>query len=229
MRKLIITGIITVLSVLTWTCYIQYDTKKFIEELPQEPPTKQHVDGNKKDSRDTLRDGDIETTQTKHENTSIFSSEKKQEDSAQPNESGADTGREVDASVLGQTPSDNGISPELIKVFKEIQPIYKEMEEIVSKIAPLNRQMQKTRVLKQAIWSELETVKDPDEGKKLSEELESLTQLEQEAGSKMLKLQGKLIPSENKLKRILSEYGFRSQREFETNHIETYKTWVSEQ
>ena len=229
MRKLIVVSIIIVLSVISWTCYMQYDTNKFIKELSQEPSPKQQVDGNKKDSGDTLVDGDSENTQSRQENTSALTSEDDKGDNVQPNHISTGTGRKVDALDHGQTPSDNGISPELIKVFTEIKPIYKEMEEIVSKLVPRNRQMHKIRIRKQAIWSELETVTDPDKGIKLSKELESLTKLEQETGSEMLKLQDKLTPFETELKRILNEYGFQSQREFESTYMKTYKTWVSEQ
>ena len=163
MRKLIFAGIIAVLSMIAWACYMQYDKKKFIEELSQEPPPKQQVNSTTKDSR--------------------------------------------------ETPSDSGISPELIKVFTEIQPIYKHIEEIVRVLAPLDRQIYNNMERQEDILSELKTITNPEVGRKLSEEFESLNKLEHEIGSEMLKLQDKLIPLETELKRILSEYGFHSQRE----------------
>lgn len=228
MRKLIFAGIIAVFAMITWTCYLQYDTNKFIEKLSQEPPPKQQVNGTKKDSRQSLVDGEGETTQARQQNTSVFSPKETPQDGAQPNQIGVGTGREVDASDPGQTPSNNEISPELIKVFTEIQPIYKEMEGIVREIVPLDRGIYNAMERQEEILSELKTIVNPDEKWKLSEEFESLIKLEQEIGAKMLKLQDKLIPFETELKRILSEYGFQSQREFETVHIKTYKAWVSE-
>ena len=233
MRKLIFVGIIAVLSMIAWACYMQYDKKKFIEELSQEPPPKQQVNkqvnSTTKDSRETLVGSIGETTRAGQENTLALPSKEKPKDGAQPNEIGAGTGSEVDALDPDQTPSDNGISPELIKVFTEIQPIYKHMEEIVRVLAPLDRQIYNNMERQEDILSELKTITNPDVGRKLSEEFDSLNKLEHEIGAKMLKLQDKLIPFEIELKRILSEHGFHSQREFETTHHKTYKTWVSKQ
>lgn len=236
MQKLIIAGMITVFLVISWTCYMQYDKNKFIEELSQEPFLKQQIDGNKKDSGSTLVDGDSESTQSIQKNASILTSEdemseNEKEDNVQPNNIRTKMGRKGDALDPGQIPSDNGISPELIKVFTEIQPIYDQIEEIMSELTPRYWKMRDIRMRKEAIESELETVTNPDEGIKLSKEFESLTKLEQEIGSEVLKFQdNKLTPLETELKRILlDEYGFLSQREFEKTHMKTYKTWVSEQ
>ncbi len=219
MRKLIVAGIITIFSVITWTCYMHYDTKKFIEELSQEPPPKQQVNDTKKDSKQTLVDDKGKTTQARQQNTPALISEETPQDGAQPNETDAGTRKGGDDQDHVQTPSDNGISPKLIKVFAQIQPIYEGMEEIVSELAPLNRQIYKTMERKEAISSEIKMITDPDVGRKMSEEFESLSKLEQEIGTEMLKLQDKLVPLQIELKRILSEHGFRSQREFEITHI----------
>ena len=70
MRKLIVAGIITFFLLGTWTCYMQYDTKKFIEELSQEPLPEQRENNTVQDSREPHADGVGKITQTEHENIS---------------------------------------------------------------------------------------------------------------------------------------------------------------
>ena len=158
MRKLIFAGIITILAVIGWISYLRYDTKKFIEELPQEPPPKQQVNGTKKDSSETLVDGVGETTRAGQENTSALPSKEKPKDGAQPDEIGAGTGSDVDALDPEQTPLDTGISPELKKVFTEIRPIYKQMKEIVGEIGTGNNQISKLSQRQQEILSEVDSI-----------------------------------------------------------------------
>lgn len=229
MRKLIVAGIVTVLLLVSWTCYMQYNTKKFIEELPQEPPPKPQVDGNKKDSRQSLVDEGSKTTQSRQENTTVLTSEEKQEDSSQPNESGTGTGREVNALDLDQTTSNNGISPELKKVFTEIRPIYKQMKEIVNKMRQGNDQIARISQQQQNILSEVDSIDDEKRKGELQEEYNASIKLERELGLAIIKLQDDLIPFETELRQILSENGFQSQLEFERTHMKTYETWVSEQ
>ena len=230
MRKLIVAGIITVLIIIGCFIYFEYDRQKFEKEMSQgQPPSKQQVNSTAKDSNDTSVDDEGKTDQSVNENTPSFSQEETPQDGGQSNEIDGVTGREGDDLDPDKTLSDNRFSPELIKVFTEIRPIYKEMEEIVSELAPLNREMHKIMKRKQNVFSEINTITDPDEKWKLSEEYQSLTKLEQETGSEMLKLQDKLKPYETELKRILSEHGFQSQREFEKTHHKSYKTWVSGQ
>ena len=79
------------------------------------------------------------------------------------------------------------------------------------------------------ILSKLNTITDSDERWKLSQEFQSLRKLELEIGAEMLKFQDQVKPFKTEFIRILSEYGFQSLREFETMHIKSYKTWISEQ
>ena len=229
MRKLIFAGIITILAVIGWISYLRYDTKKFIEELPQEPPPKQQVNGTKKDSSETLVDGVGETTQARQENTSALPSKEKPKDGAQPDEIGAGTGSDVDALDPEQTPLDTGISPELKKVFTEIRPLYKQMKEIVGEIGTGNNQISKITQRQLEILSEVDSINDDEIERELLEEYNASIKLEQEIGQAVIRLQDELKPFVTELRRILSENGFQSQLEFEKAHIKTYETWESEQ
>ena len=229
MRKLIFAGIITILAVITWTCYLEHDTKKFIEKLSQEPPPKQQVNGTKKDSSETPV-GDIgETTQARQENTSALLSKEDPKDGAQPDEIGAGTGSDVDALDPEQTPLDTGISPELKKVFTEIRPLYKQMKEIVGEIGTGNNQISKITQRQLEILSEVDSINDDEIERELLEEYNASIKLEQEIGQAVIRLQDELKPFVTELRRILSENGFQSQLEFEKAHIKTYETWESEQ
>ena len=229
MRKLIFAGIITILAVITWTCYLEHDTKKFIEKLSQEPPPKQQVNGTKKDSSETPV-GDIgETTQARQENTSALLSKEDPKDGAQPDEIGAGTGSDVDALDPEQTPLDTGISPELKKVFTEIRPLYKQMKEIVGEIGTGNNQISKLSQRQLEILSEVDSINDDEIERELLEEYNASIKLEQEIGQAVIRLQDELKPFVTELRRILSENGFQSQLEFEKAHIKTYETWESEQ
>ena len=229
MRKLIFAGIITILAVITWTCYLEHDTKKFIEKLSQEPPPKQQVNGTKKDSSETPV-GDIgETTQARQENTSALPSKENPKDGAQPDEIGAGTGSDVDALDPEQTPLDTGISPELKKVFTEIRPLYKQMKEIVGEIGTGNNQISKITQRQLEILSEVDSINDDEIERELLEEYNASIKLEQEIGQAVIRLQDELKPFVTELRRILSENGFQSQLEFEKAHIKTYETWESEQ
>ena len=233
MRKLIFAGIITILAVITWTCYLEHDTKKFIEELSQEPPPKQQVNkqvnSTTKDSRETPVGSIGETTRAGQENTLALPPKEKPKDGAQPNEIGAGTRSEMDALDSKQTPIDTGISPELKKVFTEIRPLYKQMKEIVGEIGTGNNQISKITQRQLEILSEVDSINDDEIERELLEEYNASIKLEQEIGQAVIRLQDELKPFVTELRRILSENGFQSQLEFEKAHIKTYETWESEQ
>ena len=137
--------------------------------------------------------------------------------------------QKYDTDTVIQSPLNDGISPELVKVFTEIQPIYQEIEEIHRVIGPLDTKIYDAMEREKEILSELKVITDPDEKRKLSQEFQSIRTLELEMASEVLKLQDEAKPLETEMLRILSENGFQSLREFETMHINTYKTWTLKQ
>ena len=132
MRKFIIAGIITVLAMIGWISYLKYDTHRFIKELSSTP----HASSPEQQAKDTAKDASVpapdstmEST-TGHEKASPLPTEdlraETSEDVAHPDRvlSNTETGGDVLGS--GQTSDGTKLSPEIVALYTDLQPLYDE-------------------------------------------------------------------------------------------------------
>ncbi len=237
MRKLIFAGIITILAVITWTCYLEHDTKKFIEKLSQEPLPKQQVNSTAKDSDaiETSVDGVAKTEQAGLENTLSFSPEDTPEDVGQSTDAG--TGSKVGVLDPEQTPEGTGISPELKKVFSEYHNLYKESEELSLVLGPLITRSvelsQRLTVIGQelsaVIGQELSAARDEATRRKVRAEWAAIDKWIEEEGPGIFKLQDEASHLASERLRIINAYGFETEKDFLRAHRKDYETWVSDE
>ncbi len=227
MRKLIFTGVISVIILIVLTIYVKYDNKKFIEELALEPPPKQQVNNTAKDVMETSADGI--TKQAGLENTP----EETTEDVGQSIDSDVGTGSHTGVLDPEQTPDGTGISPELKKVFSEYHNLYKKSEELSLVLGPLITQSVELSQRLTVIGQELSAAKDEATRRKVQSEWDAIDKWMEEEGPRTFKLQFKLQDEARQLAserlRIINAYGFATEKDFLKAHRKDYETWVSDE
>lgn len=232
MRKLIVAGIITVFLVTAWTCYMQYDTKKFIEDLSQEPLPKQRNNSTVQDSREPHVDGVGKTAQVEHENTSI-SLEETPQDGSQSNEIGAGTRSEVDALDPGQT-SDNittTLSPELEELFTRFHPLHQRSLEVSEEYRPIITRVLSVNSRLRTIGQDLANARDEATKRKVLSEWKEINKWVEEQKPVIKRLQGEKKQLASDRLQLLNEYGFSSESVFLKTYDQVYQkaydTWIS--
>ncbi len=132
MRKLIIIGILSVVAMIVWIGYLKYDTQRFIKELPStldaSSSQEQQAKNTVKEDTAAPPDSIIEST-TGDEKASQLPTEggpaETSEDGKHPDRrSNTETGGDVLES--GGTPADTKLSPEIVALYTDLQPIYDE-------------------------------------------------------------------------------------------------------
>ena len=129
MRKLIVAGIISVLVIIAFISYLRYDTYRFTTELPSIPdasaPAKEQVKNTAKDTSVASPSSITEPT-TGNEKGSQLPTEGTSEDIAHPDKlrSNTETGGGVQGS--GQTSDGTKLSPEIVALYTDLQPLYDE-------------------------------------------------------------------------------------------------------
>ena len=234
MRKLIVAGIITCFLLGTWTCYMQYDTKKFIEELSQEPLPEQRKNNTVQDSREPHADGVGKITQTEHENISN-SPEETLQDGAQPNEIGAVTGSEVDALDPDQTPDNitTTLSPELEELFTRFHPLHQRSLEASEEHRLIMVRVLSVSRRRRTIGQDLASARDEATKRKVLSEWKKLDKWVEEHKPVIMALQDEMKQLASDRLRLLKKYGFSSEASFfwihEKSYQEAYNTWSSGQ
>ena len=229
MRKLIITGIISVLIIIGCFIYFEYNTKKFKEEMPQVPPLSKQKVNTAKDSMETSIDEEEKTDESDNENTPSFSQEETPRDDVQTTLTDKDVGNEVDGQNLSLASVETGISPELKKAFVGIHPIYKQIIEINEELEPLKDQHIKLGERQQEIIQKGASPSDKEKWNELYTELNELTKLGAEMSSKITILQNRVEQLSNEMTWILKDNGFLDEMDFYKSHWNTYEAWASEQ
>ena len=132
MRKLIIIGIISVVAMIAWIGYLKYDTQQFIKELsstPEASSLEQQAKDTAKDASVPAPDSTMEST-TGHEKVSPLPTEdlraETSEDVTHPDRLRSNTETGGDVLGSGGTPADTELSPEVVALYTDLQPIYDE-------------------------------------------------------------------------------------------------------
>ena len=227
MRKLIIAGSITMLAVIAWISYLQYDIKKFRSDLSLNTP-EQQVKSTTKDALETLPDGAdgvVETTQAESENTLTGLPERKMEGAAQTVENDADALKNDKTSEnIGQASENIGLSPEIKLFFVAYKAYRKQCMEVNDKLTPVAKQY--ASIIDQITnipdnYSYQESLVVEDRTNKLIKQLETV-------GSVLMPLQEERDRVYEEGLKLFSEQGFASEEEFRTAYGEIYDTWEAD-
>ena len=144
MRKLIITGIITIIAMIAWISYLKYDTKRFIAEISLSSPDEKQqlndiaVNSIDKDTDVTLADDVANTKQSQHENNSTSSPEREPEESGQSFETVPNLEPNLEPN---STPMSTGLSPEMQAIYSDFRILHDEYSRVSKKYIPLSKQM----------------------------------------------------------------------------------------
>lgn len=180
MRKLILTGIISVLVVIAFISYLKYDTQRFVKELSSTPDASSLSE---QQAKDTAKDasvtpqGSITESTTAHEKTSLLSSEGlpagTSEDVAHPDRLRSNT-EKGDVLGSGQTPADTELSPEVVALYTDLQPLYDEYVKVGWEYMQAMTKMHETANRKKEITEELNATSDPETEEELRIERKQL-------------------------------------------------------
>ena len=181
MRKLILVGIISVLVVIVFISYLKYDTQRFRKELFSMPNTssllEQEAKNGTEDALVNPTDSIIEST-TGDEKASPLPTEDlpagTSEDVAHPNRLRSNTEKVVDVLESGQTPADIELSPEVVALYTDLQPLYDEYTKVGWEYMQVMTKMHETAKRKEGITEELNATSDPETERALRVELKEL-------------------------------------------------------
>ncbi len=230
MRKLFVVGIVSVVVLIAWLLFLNLDMKRFESETSVDPVPQQ-------DSKNGSNKGFVQNENT-HE--PLENAEKSIQSTESPESvtpvNNTDTDKGDTASVVNpddpqQTPTDTGLSPETIKLYKAYRSIAKEMKKYSGEqLAPLQNQF----VLSDKRTKEIQNQMNSGPLDRatiivMAEELKTITAWKNENFPRISELQNKVRQINEQQLSNLKEYGYSSFEEFWNTHWKTYETWESEQ
>lgn len=232
MRKLFVVGIVSVVVLIAWVLFLNYDLIRFEKEhtsatLPQQDSnTGLNKAGiQNENSQKPLEDADI----------SIESKESPESVSTE-NNTNTDKGNMdlVVAPIEPQlTPTDTALSlsPETIELYKAYRIIDKEMTKYnTEQYRPMKNYYFTLTERRKEIHNELVNgIYDPPTIIALHEELSEIQAWYDKNSTKMYELQDTVNQIIEKGLSLLKANGYSSYNEFLTVHRKTYQTWKSEQ
>ena len=230
MKKLFVVGIVSVVVLIAWLLFLNLDMKRFESETSVDPVPQQ-------DSKNGSNKGFVQNENT-HE--PLENAEKSIQSTESPESvtpvNNTDTDKGDTASVVNpddpqQTPTDTGLSPETIKLYKAYRSIAKEMKKYSGEqLAPLKNQFvlsdKRTKEIQNQIRSrtlDRATIID------MVKEIKEITAWKNENMPRLSELQNKVRQINEKGSALIKEYGYSSFEEFWNTHWKTYETWESEQ
>ena len=230
MRKLFVVGIMSVVGLIAWVLFLNYDLKRFEKEhtsatLPQQ-------DSNTVSDKAGIQN---ESSQKPLDNADIsIQSKESPESVSTENDTNTDKGN-TDSVVVAtdelHMSSDTQLSPQLTKLFTTY---YNTNEEMIKynneQLLPLQKQNFKFETRKREILDLLISgVLDVETIDVLHEELDAIHAWKDENLPNMFALQDVVKQIEEKQTANMNEHGFSSFEDFWNTHWKTYETWESEQ
>jgi hypothetical protein len=232
MRKLILAGIISVLVVIAFISYLKYDTQRFMKELSSTPhapsPPEQQVKDTAKDALVTPT-GSIKESTTEHEKASLLSSEGlpagTSEDVAHPNRLLSNTEKGGDVLESGQTPADTELSPEVVALYTDLQPLYDEYTIVGLEYMQVMTKMHESVERKKEITQELNATSNPETEQALRIERKQLQTWIDANYSTYRELRDETDRRVDAMETFLNSRGYSSRDDFDWK---TFFTWRGE-
>ncbi len=216
-----------VFVMIAFSVYVIYDTKQFIDNLPQLPPQ-----GNDSSQQPTLRNEvELEPHPPAEVVEDSLSSPSDASDSAEGFMEDNVTTRE-DAFLIVEDlaePYENQLSVELEELFFKYYVLDEERRAIVKVLEPMHEEHVAIIDRHHEISHALSSGPDPETQQALNKEREALLAREQELQPRIFEVQYEKERIVEQLESLVQEYGFSSWEEFRGMYKEDYKTWRTSQ
>ena len=229
MRKLIWVGIISVVTMIVWIGFLSYDVNRFRKDIGTPSIPKEQIRDTKTKTVETRATDGPEDEQSGQENVQTFPPDRTSESIMQSVKNNANTKGRIGTRFTDQTSEVTGTSPVLQELFTEIAPFFRHIEEINKDLAPRVSRLMDNNRRQQEILLELDETTDDKKKIQLNSEFTSNTELGKNISPTVMKLQNEVKLLDNKIQRILNEYGFESDLDFYEKHWDSYEIWRSKQ
>lgn len=229
MQRWILGGIVFVVALIAWILYLYYDTKQFIQNLPELP--KQNLDvppvSVTTTSINLKPDEHVENVleDILEDPPGAFASSSA--DTIDP----ATTSLFFQDAFVKQVPKsdDTGLFPELEMLFLRIRAFEEEILEVIAVLDPIIKEDISIMFRQQEISHELSVVTDSATEQALYEERTELLTREEELAPRIFDLQNEEDEIETKRDSFLERYGISSWQEFKDIYADAYKIWKTQQ
>ncbi len=231
MRKLFVVGIVSVVVLIAWVLFLNYDLERFEKELTFVPLPQQ--DSNTGSNKTGIQN---ENSQKPLENggTSLQTTEPLESFQPQNNintdmvADKGDTAFDVLQIDLQQTLVNSDISPELMKIFTSYSPLNNEIDKLNLELTPLQEQYSSLSDRRREIHDQLGVGNlNRATVNALYAELNEISEWSDGNVSRIFELQDEVSKIREEQLNLLKENGFSSLEEFLIPHGETYFNWYS--
>ena len=231
MRKWIVGGIVYVAVLVAWQLYLEYDTKQFIDNLPQ-PPPQVLPQSNDLPRQPVLKSGvELEHPPAAEVGTDSLVSPFNSSDSSKGFVE-ADVSTHEDMFSTVEVPAkqnDNQLSVELEELFFRYYVLDEERRSIVKILEPMHEEHVAIINRHHEISHVLSSGPDPETQRALNKEREALLTKERELQPRIFEVQDEKGSVVEQLEFLVQEYGFSSWEVFREEHMEHYKAWRTSQ
>ena len=237
MRKLIIVGIISVIAIIAWIGYMKYDTQRFIRELRELSPSLDASSSSEQQAKDTVKDDSvtvpgntIESTRG-HEKASQLPTEGlpagTSEDITHPNRLMPNTETGRDFLESGQTPADTELSPEVVALYTDLQPLYDEYAKVGAEYVQVMTKMHETAKRQKEIIEELNATSDTETKRSLRIEKKELVDWIDANYSTYRELHDETYRRHDAMETFLKSRGYPDRRGFDWKAFFTWRGELS--
>ena len=226
MRKLVF-GIIFLGALITWVLYLHYDTKRFIQNLPQVPASRQEwqeIPARVTTAFIKLEPGD--PVMDVWEKTPEIPA------NSPTNPTGTAARPPVFEDLFVEQvpePDDTEFSPELEICFSVIRTLEKERLAVLTVVDQMRQENVSIMFRQQEISRELSNSPDSATEKALYKERTALLEREKELSPRIFELQDEYNNIKADRSAFLEQYDISSWQEFKEIHGDAYKTWKDKQ
>ena len=230
MRKLIVGSIVCVVVLVAWVFYLEYDTKHFIESLP-DPPEPETQRGGDTPARVTTTPLNTERDDTPGETLEHRVSENTTSITPAIRDEPLTDLEFEDMSIDAfPAPEDTSLPPEVEKLFSAFHPIQQELEAVVKVLNPLlDRHHLASNRISDILHHELPASVDGPERRALEAEFSDIRAWQQSVKEETIRLQDKSRELSAARAALLTEYGIADWQEFFDIHTDAYDAWKSTQ
>lgn len=228
MRKWILGCIVLVLAMGVWILYLDYHTKRSIQNLSKPPVPAQHLNSTSK--RATTPPINMEPDDSAAEVLEDASDTPQIAPEGITSSTAAEPVFENEFAEQGPEPDDTGLSPELETLFSAYYPLHQKLVEVSKELNPLldMHHLSSDRI-REILLHELSISADGPERQALYAEIDEIHAWKEEVKQRTVELQDARTQLSNQRSTLLTKYGISSWQEFNDIHGDAYNTWKAKQ
>ncbi len=220
MRKWMIGGIVLVIVMGAWVLYLAYDTKRFIQSLPEPPTNEKQPSVRITPLKTAVDDTAVERTEERISETPTTETMEK------PLTTTSGTFLDEVSIEELQGADDTGLSPELELLFTAYHSLTQEYRAVNKVLNPLlDRHHLASNRRADILLDELPASVDGPERRALENEFYEIGAWKKSVKEQTIELQEERRQIAEERSILLAEYGIADWREFLQRHGETYDAW----